>query len=295
MSRPHQPPTRPAFPPLILVGICSCRHLRERRDAIRATWLRHLPPNVRAVFFVGRGAPLDEPHDDIVRVAAPDAYLALPGKVQRFFRDMLAWDFDFLFKCDDDTYVHAARLETLIQPDADMICNSWWTVCGFGQGGAGYLLTRAAVRALATADLPLTGPEDVIFGQAAQALRLRVQPTERLESGHDRVPLAQNDQITAHWCPPKTMHTLDAARHPDAVLAGIFRAEHPDWTGEIQFLSNGIFLGGGAQRHGAWRRSGRRLTLDWDHWPPTVLVRGSHGYSDGILRLIGTWNARVPA
>ena len=295
MSESHAPPARPALKSRILIGICSCRRHRERRDAIRATWLRRLPENMRAVFFVGRGARLDEAHDDTLRLAAADTYEALPGKVQRFYRAVLAWDFDHLFKCDDDTYLHAERLETLIQPAADMVCNSWWNECGFAQGGAGYLLTRATVRAFATAAIPATGAEDVIFSRTAQALRLQVRATARLHSGYDRVPRADNDQITAHWCPPKTMHTLDAAWQPDARPAGTFRAEHPQWSGEIHFLSNGAFLGGAAHPHGAWQRSGRRLTLAWDHWPPSVLLRDGCGYADGTLRLIGKWKAKPGA
>ena len=37
----------------ILVGICSCQRMKEKRDAVRETWLRHPADGIECVFFVG--------------------------------------------------------------------------------------------------------------------------------------------------------------------------------------------------------------------------------------------------
>ncbi len=63
---------------------------------------------------------------------ADDSYESLPGKVMAFFRHALKHEeFDWLFKCDDDTYVDTSRLWQLAEDGVDM-------------AGSSYLMERGA-------------------------------------------------------------------------------------------------------------------------------------------------------
>jgi hypothetical protein len=95
--------------PQVLVGICSCRKNSNHRKAVRETWFPVDVPGISARFFVGSGECPEEP--DTVGLDVPDDYEHLPIKVLQFFRYALAhFEFDWLFKCDDDTYLAADRL-----------------------------------------------------------------------------------------------------------------------------------------------------------------------------------------
>ncbi|MBT8772150.1 hypothetical protein, partial [Akkermansia sp.] len=106
----------------ILVGICSCQRMKEKRDAVRETWLRHPADGIECVFFVGGKEGVEEERRDTVVLDTADGYNELPGKVKSFFVYALEnYDFEWLFKCDDDTYVDLGRLESLVDDEYDLI------------------------------------------------------------------------------------------------------------------------------------------------------------------------------
>jgi hypothetical protein len=269
--------------PVILVGICSGRKFRDRREAVRDTWLKNVRGNVVAKFFVGQGTEALEREDDTWVVDAPDDYPSLPRKVAAFYKRALGMDFDYLFKCDDDTYLDPARLAGLIEPGTEFMCSADWHSFGWAHGGAGYLSSRRVVRALASAEFPAEGCEDVLVSRHIQKWQLPVKPTAELCSRHETVPLADNARVTAHWCAPETLRTIHAVRQ--SVLSRTFAATHPHWKGLLHFFQNGHFLGGGKKPHGKWSESGDGiLLLEWDHWPRETLVRCGNGYrsADGF-------------
>lgn len=267
-------------PPVIFVGICSCRKLRDRRDAIRDTWLKNVNGPIMAKFFVGQGADALETAEDIWVVDAPDDYPSLPRKVAALFTKALGTDFDYLFKCDDDTYLDPSRLVSLIQPGTDFVCSADWHSFGFAQGGAGYLATRKTVTALAAAEYPPAGGEDVVVSRHIRKWKLSVKPTDRLCSRHEIVPLHDNQRVTAHWCPPETLRTIHSVRQ--SVLLRTMEARHPHWKGKLHFYRSGHFLGGGRKPHGKWAESDAGiLSLHWDHWPRETLERHGDGYRSG--------------
>lgn len=68
----------------ILVAICSSHIHAERRAAVRATWFRRLPRNMKAQFFLGNGPLLEE--SDLIILDVGDSYWAKPtggGRVGR--------------------------------------------------------------------------------------------------------------------------------------------------------------------------------------------------------------------
>src|ERR1044071_1810033 len=91
----------------LLIAISSCMQHFERRKAIRETWM---PRNgVMAAFFIG--AVPATPPDQVVMLPCEDTYEALPFKTLAIMRhSMASYSFDWLFKCDDDTYADSASL-----------------------------------------------------------------------------------------------------------------------------------------------------------------------------------------
>lgn len=122
----------------ILIAICSSHIHAIRRAAVRDTWLCRLPAGMQARFFVGNGSQLSEA--DVVDTTVDDSYAALPAKVQAFFSHALErYDFDYLFKCDEDTYLLPERLRELVAPDCDLLGSQDGAHHNYAYGGAGYL------------------------------------------------------------------------------------------------------------------------------------------------------------
>ena len=77
-----------------------------------------------------------------------EARFRLPEKTYKMLIESLNHDWDFLFKCDDDTYLNFNKLvEFLADYDAhdDLYLGSKITnPLAYAQGGAGYVLTRVS-------------------------------------------------------------------------------------------------------------------------------------------------------
>ncbi len=276
--------------PVILIGICSCHRFAERRQVVRETWASAMPPGVSALFFVGDGGSGDEA--GLVRLSVRDDYAALPAKVQHFYRYALAhYEFDYLFKCDDDTYVHVERLCTLPRPHVDFLGSQQLDVHGFASGGAGYLLSRALVQRFADDTVSESGAEDVVFSVHARNSGARVESTPRLQPfGGDQVPQPNNDIVTGHWCAPFEMQRIHAELTgcPPGPLLLNLRATHPKWSGSVRLYADGSFVSrGGAQPNGLWSlpSDGESLTLQWFHWTADVLSARNWGFEGPLLKL----------
>jgi hypothetical protein len=189
----------------VCIIITSAHCHAKRREAVRRTWLKRLPSNMTATFIVGDGPSNDEP--DVLQVAAPDDYGSLWVKVREAFRYSLRFDqpdYDYLFKCDDDTYVVPERIESAItEVKPGRLGQYIGRLCGhnsdYCQGGAGYLLSRWLVGKLATAPDcpdPLWG-EDGWVGCHARSL-VRALPCFRFNADANKWPTPTNDLISAH-------------------------------------------------------------------------------------------------
>lgn len=137
----------------ILIGILACKRDREYEQIVRDTWLKRFP--VGHIFFIDQ-----KPHSvdygffvghEVVGLAADE--ISLPCPDGRGIRDAVpkthalvqyAWlnNYDFLFKCDLDTYVHVPRLL------ASGFENYDWSGYGQPYGGSGYWLSRKAMEQL---------------------------------------------------------------------------------------------------------------------------------------------------
>jgi hypothetical protein len=275
--------------PRILIGICSCRGMRERREAVRDTWMRHVPAGIEAVFFVGGGAASTEP--GVVSLPVPDDYNALSLKVHAFYRYALdRFGFEYLFKCDDDTYVHLERLHALARRRLDFVGSREFESHGFASGGAGYLMSRAVVEQFVSEPVTPRCDEDVLFSGRVRRESARWATTEALHGLGARFPDFVNDMVTGHWCPPAQMRRVHSAvtgaDHGSIVLE--LRAMHRAWSGVIRLFGDGVFWSRGpASPHGTWQAAdgGKRLLLRWHHWPADALHLHEVGFVGPDLRL----------
>ena len=259
----------------ILVGICSSHAHPERRQACRDTWLKNSAEDVSSLFFVGlndgQSSPMKE--QDTLELEAPDTYHELPEKVLNFFQWALDHsNFQWLFKCDDDTYLNLHRLKTLPDPSYDLIGDDSVRTRGAPSGGAGYLLSRSTAERLCQDDsLKLTGPEDIIIGKAVNGYGLTSHATERLCLSSYPFPTPDNDMISAHWCSPERMriiHDLNAGAEVEEL-----KATHPHWTDSILLLPDGRFTRRSSSCSGRWKKLPEgRVYLEWFDWGHEVLV-----------------------
>jgi Galactosyltransferase len=271
----------------ILIGICSCDRFRDRRSAVRETWLRTLPFGIRVLFFSGDAKATDEP--GLVSLPVQDTYEHLAGKVHCFYRYALEhYDFEYLFKCDDDTYVRPERLCALPRSGVDFL-GSMEVLRGYAQGGAGYLMSRPMVKHFASQSVVTDRPEDVFFTERAIASGMSLASTARLQGYGDQVPEVDNEVVTGHWLRPfemKRVHAGFTGKNPAPVFK--LRASHDEWSGWVRLYADASFWSqGGAHPNGVWEAAnlGESLVLRWNHWPSEALRLQSWGFKGEPLRL----------
>lgn len=262
----------------ILTGICTAQGYRPRRDAVRDTWLRHSQEGVECLFFLGGELPEGE-EGDTVALDVPDAYDGLPSKVLAFFRYALKYyDFEWLYKCDDDTYVDLSRLPELADAHYGIIGDVSLSQRDAPSGGAGYMLSHEIVQKISSrSDVPLTGAEDLVFGKLALEEGAVPLSTPRLFMANVRYPAPDNDMVSAHWCSPDTLYALDVFRHgrPTAV----YRGRHNHWEDQLVFYREGVFRRVGALDYGWWDLSDNLLTLNWKQWDAMAM-----GWKGGVFK-----------
>ncbi|MFN9368788.1 MAG: hypothetical protein ACK6CT_08475 [Planctomycetia bacterium] len=179
----------------IVVGILSCQKNVGKKRAVQATWLRDLrAAGVPAYFLVGRPGRPAEVEGDVLYLDCADTYVALCDKTLaflRFARERL--DCDYIFKCDDDTYVDVVRWDQVPYAEHDFTAGrllpysggyrvwmQWkgleWKpeydaflsmVAEFPCGGEGYFLSRRAINLILESTLPEAlknppGSEDIL-------------------------------------------------------------------------------------------------------------------------------------
>ncbi len=256
----------------ILVGICSCQKALEKRKAVRDAWLRHDLPGIACRFFLGGKKPLAE-EDDAVVLDVRDGYWQLPEKVLAFFRYALEhFDFRWLFKCDDDTYLDLERLPSLCDDKYGLIGDYLVRKRKSPSGGAGYFLSREVVEKIAVrTDIPATGNEDVIFGNLAVATGAAYLSTDRLNRLSTPYPLPGNDLVSAHWCSPAFLRAI--GRFNQSKPFTICHVKHAAWEDDLLFYAEGYFRRARSGCAGKFRFGGNwALALEWFQWSAEFAV-----------------------
>lgn len=268
----------------IMVGICSCHKYPEKRQAVRETWLSVPTENIECRFFVGAGDALhDEP--DTVVLPASDSYEFLPEKVRAFFVHCLETsDFEWLFKCDDDTYLALDRLHSLIVPGFDLVGDVLLAQRGAPSGGAGYMLSRELVEAIVRVPTPSTGAEDLIFGEAALQLGAKGYSTDRLCWNTKYYPRKDNDVVSAHWCSPNRMHAIHTIFVNSPLKS--FQVDHQHWNDRLFLYENGVFTRASTYCSGDWHEEeDGALNLNWYDWGKERVLPCKEGYQGPSMKL----------
>jgi hypothetical protein len=132
------------------VVIPSCYKDRIRRVPAQREMLKAQGTKLDVRYFYGAGNTYDGSEDETV-LPVRDDWTALPEKCRAMFSWAIEHDYDYVFKTDTDTYIHADRLQKAsenIPGDFVGLVGSMITqgipgdCCG---GGAGYWLSRLAM------------------------------------------------------------------------------------------------------------------------------------------------------
>lgn len=193
----------------ITIGILSALTNEDQRKACRDTWLAGRPPNVDHVFLVGvRSLAKPKLDGDLLCLPCRDDYPSLPQKTRLFCRWFIQNTSDeYLFKCDDDTYVRLDRLTAM---------PSGLDYCGgridrdrpYLSGGAGYLLSRKAAKIIAAGLDDLTGAEDLLVGRYLRQFGIKPVFDPRFSWNEAKWPTPDNEVISTHYCSPERLHEL---------------------------------------------------------------------------------------
>lgn len=107
-------PGSPRFKLLVLV--ISAVKNQNRRDAIRETWAQ-TNGDVKILFVLSRDQFLNAEklvNNDMLEVDVPDEYRLLSHKLMESFYSVRNLNFDYLLKCDDDTFVNIPKVISVL-------------------------------------------------------------------------------------------------------------------------------------------------------------------------------------
>ena len=127
-----------------LIAVITCHKNQIAAEAIRQTWAKTSPYDVRFFFGVGN-RPVR--FSDEVFLGVPDTYIGLPVKVHGVIDWAHSRGYDYMLKCDDDSYVVPSRIQfsgnhagLWVPPDNGKP--------GYIRGGSGYVLSRHSMEIL---------------------------------------------------------------------------------------------------------------------------------------------------
>ena len=207
---------------------------QSRVDTIRATWVKELPADVAYKFFYGNRLRRDterrvqpkielrEPMSDEVFLDCGDNYTSNPEKMKAICAWALAHGYDFLLRCDDDTFIYPDRLLATNFSQFDYV-GSGTDPKAFHPGGCMFLSKRAME--LIVKGRPTSYADDVWIGQLMRdnGIQLANEPTMHNQWGDGYVVVPANlpiDRLSSfHSCKPEAMRALYNAiqhNHSDA-------------------------------------------------------------------------------
>ena len=170
----------------ILIVIKCCHKYQVRAQACRDTWLADLPPGTDYKFFYGRGP--GEPKPDEVFLDVDDHYFALPAKSQAICKWGAERDYDYIFFCDDDTYVVVDRLLVAVPVGKDYVgrlrgpSGNWPApYCS----GFAYWLSKRAASIVAETTLYLDPVDDRMIGNMLMKHNVRANFDPRFVVSQD--------------------------------------------------------------------------------------------------------------
>lgn len=187
----------------------------ERVRAVRETWAKYVPAfsNVSLRFFYGAGNS-HELFNDEVALEVPDDYAHLPHKTKAIYQWALGKGFDYVFKCDDDTFVYVDRLLASGFEALDYVGYCYPANGNYISGGPGYWLSRRALEVLATAPVGDNWAEDKWTGDTLKKAKIFPARDARYLPGfgghYVRLEILPREHgyVSFHACRPAMMRTL---------------------------------------------------------------------------------------
>lgn len=164
----------------------------HRSNIIRQTWYKLWEQHrdeIDLLFFYGTAPDGIKPKGgpDEVNLEVKDDYPSLPLKVQAMFRWAFRQGYDYVFKTDDDTFVHPDRLLAAFNPNLDyegfVISGGPVDYCA----GCGYWLSRSALGRIAYAEWNGDTAEDRWVGTVLSHNRIRPVNNEQMQNCHCEV------------------------------------------------------------------------------------------------------------
>jgi hypothetical protein len=141
-----------------IVGILSCKSCETRIKGCRLSWASHLASGGHPhVFIIGDPSLKEEyrAQGDVLQVRCPDDYESVVFKTHYFCKwAVQTREFEYLFKCDDDSYINVKEFARFDAAGRDFIGHRLYlpAVGYYPSGGAGYLLSRKAAELVASKD-----------------------------------------------------------------------------------------------------------------------------------------------
>lgn len=245
----------------VLIGILSCQKNAYLHKHLKKTWIRDIPATTaRALFLVGEKGTRERIENETLYLDCQDDYASLPQKVIRFLQFANKHlTYDYIFKCDDDTYVSKKTWEVSLegvsfvtgrllsyQPDVykrwlalksqtwnDAFTDFLTGLSHFPCGGEGYFLSYQAVRVILQAYEANTFPlppasEDMVITQllASRGIKptslplLTAKPSELCRRW---LTLQNTPQAIIHPVPPCMMNVFHQRDRPVCRLRIITR------------------------------------------------------------------------
>lgn len=239
------------------------------------------------------GEPVFETFEsDVLFLSVRDSASAISAKTAAFFRFALEHlEFDFLFKCEDDTYLAADRLMALIVQRSSTHFLGSKRSQGEAEisAGAGFLLSRSAVEQLIKTPPSSRGSDATWVHQTLARAGISPERDPDLLPDSSNFPSPANRVISCHWCTAQLMRGIYRS-FPNALGEQPFKqyeAFHSDWKGNVSLFSDGVFVGGPLCGNGLWSYSVPKamLTLEFFYWPAQHLVRTPAGFANNAISL----------
>jgi hypothetical protein len=230
----------------IIIGALSARQYPERRRRCRETWFDDaaLFPELEPLFLIGAEGEVRQPTliDDLLLLPCPNDYQSLPQRTRWFCQWAIeARDFDYLFKCDDDTFLCIERLLAFDTWGRDYIGAEWRPGVDYASGGAGYLLSRRAAEIVAKKLDASTGAEDKLVGDVLRAAGIGLAIDNRfVPYGNATLrPTRGNDLITAHAMSgdlARQSHRETSCRWPFRIVMPVTQDGTDAWRASLALL-----------------------------------------------------------
>lgn len=194
-----------------------CTDQQARVTAIRDTWIKEIPSSIGYRFFYGTrlrqgGAPPRAPASDEVFLNCGDNYTENPAKMKAICQWAIDHGYDYILRCDDDTFIYPDRL--LVTNWAEYDYSGSCATNDFHPGGCMFL-SRRMMELIITSKVT-TYADDVWIGQISKQNKIPMNyiPNTRNQWGTGyKVPIDVDPTGIAsfHSCDPNTMRRLYVA------------------------------------------------------------------------------------